>query len=119
MSRDDEGSGTMMGVGLVLMVGVLLTAVLALGNVLHCKAVAGTAADSAALAGATSLYESVGNPCAVAKQLAKANAAVLDRCEIVGEDVTVTVRVKPRVPFVGDILAASRAGPRDCVAADP
>ncbi|MBT1177652.1 flp pilus-assembly TadE/G-like family protein [Bifidobacterium callimiconis] len=114
----DEGSGTVVGVGLVLMVGVLLTAILALGNVLHCKTVAGTAADSAALAGATALYDSAGDPCTVAKRLAKKNRATLETCRTLDEDVIVTVRVKTRVPLVGDVHTSARAGPKNCVVAN-
>ncbi|WP_158214206.1 Rv3654c family TadE-like protein [Bifidobacterium vansinderenii] len=115
----DEGSGTVAGVGLILMVGVLLGAILALGNVLHCKTVAGTAADSAALAGATALYESAGDPCAVAKRLAKKNHATLETCRTLDEDVIVTVRVKTRIPLVADVRTAARAGPKDCVTGNP
>lgn len=113
-TRSDEGSGTVVGVGLVMVAAVLLSAILAVGNVLYCRSVAQTAADHAALAAAAALYESAGDPCAEGGSTAAANRARMTGCAIDGEDVTVTAAVSTRVPFVGDASARARAGPKDC-----
>ncbi|MBW3088298.1 flp pilus-assembly TadE/G-like family protein [Bifidobacterium sp. 82T24] len=112
--RADKGSGTVVGVGLVMAAAMLLSTILAVGNVLYCRSVAQTAADHAALAAATALYESSGDPCAEGGSTAAANRARLTGCAITGEDVTVTAAVPTRVPFVVDASARARAGPKDC-----
>ena len=105
-----------MGIGLILALGVLLSTALALGNVLICKSVARTAADHAALAGATAYYQSGGDACAKARQVADRNHARLKACQRDGDDVTVRAVVSTRVPLVREVTAASRAGPKDCPA---
>ena len=112
----EHGSGTIVGIGLILALGVLLSAALALGNVLICKSVARTAADHAALAGATAYYQSGGDACTKARQVADRNHARLKACQRDGDDVTVRAVVSTRVPLVREVTAASRAGPKDCPA---
>ncbi|PJM72406.1 pilus assembly protein TadE [Bifidobacterium primatium] len=114
LRQSDRGSGTVIGVGLVTAAAVLLSAILAVGNVLYCKSVAQTAADHAALAAATAHYESLGDPCAKAGGVASSNRARLAECSIMGEDVVVGASVTTRVPFVGEVTMRAKAGPKDC-----
>ncbi|WP_225433009.1 Rv3654c family TadE-like protein [Bifidobacterium sp. SMB2] len=114
LRRSDRGSGTVVGVGLVTAAAVLLSAILAVGNVLYCKSVAQTAADHAAIAAATAHYESSGDPCAKAGGVASSNRARLAECLIAGEDVVVGASVTTRVPFVGEVTMRAKAGPKDC-----
>ncbi|PJM75809.1 Rv3654c family TadE-like protein [Bifidobacterium simiarum] len=110
----EQGSGTVTGVALVCAVGVMLSVILAVGNVLMSKSRAQTAADNAALAGATALYESTGAPCAIASNVAARNGGTLTSCEVHGEDVVAAASVRSRVPVVGDVEAHAKAGPKDC-----
>lgn len=110
----ERGSGTVVGIGLVCVVGVMLSVILAVGNVLICKSMAQTAADGAALAGADALYESTGDPCATAARIAARNRGVMRACHVQGEDVVVSASVDSRVPLIGKVQAQAKAGPKDC-----
>ncbi|PLS31786.1 hypothetical protein Uis1B_0324 [Bifidobacterium margollesii] len=114
MSRWERGSGTVVGIGLVCAVGVMLSVILTVGNVLICKSVAQTAADGAALAAADALYESTGDPCAAAARIAARNRGVVRACQVQGEDVVVSASVDSRVPLIGKVRAQAKAGPKDC-----
>lgn len=115
-SRWERGSGTVTGVALVMMVGVLLVALAAGGNILLAATVARTAADHAALAGANVLEEGAAAPCATAESLATANRAQLVDCEVIGEDVRVRVAVRPTVGILPVVERSARAGPVECAA---
>lgn len=112
--RGDRGTGTVVGIGLICALGVTLSLILAVGNVLICRSVARTAADHAALAASSALHDARGAPCSVAADTASDNHGRMLACTVSGEDVTVAVAVRSRVPFVGDVTASARAGPRDC-----
>lgn len=110
----DEGSGTMAGMALVTLAAVLLTTVVAVGNLFICQAQARAASDLAALSGALVLWESQGDACATSDVIADKNGGRLDGCEVTDDDVTVEVAIPTRIPFIPVISATSRAGPEDC-----
>jgi len=70
------------------------------------------AADLAALAGAQAIQQA-GDACTAAADIAAANGADLEECQVQGEDVVVTARVTgPRwLGARGDLSAQARAGP--------
>lgn len=95
--------------GLVMFVGLALSCVAA---IVLTHRTAQAAADLAALA-AASAVASGDEACAVAERSARANAASLSSCQLVGPVVTVEVRAAgPRL--LGrdyDVTAEARAGP--------
>lgn len=98
-------------------IGVLVSVALVVAALIQAQGAAGrarSAADLAALGGATALTSvfAPGDPCAVAQRVARANGASVEACVVDGEDVTVTVSVPVRVLGVArQAYAASRAGP--------
>ena len=108
----ERGSATLFAVaviGLLVLVGAALGVVAAM---VHAHRVAQSAADLAALAGADAAGRG-GDACAAAAQVAGANDASLDRCEVDGFDVRLQVTVDgPH--WLGqrhDLSAQARAGP--------
>lgn len=106
---DDAGAATVL---VVAMAGVLMFVVVGLaaaGGLVTAQRRAQGAADLAALGGAARLTDA----CAEAGRVAVANAAALDRCEVVGQDVAVVVSVPgPEVPWADvRVTAEARAGP--------
>ncbi|KFI65316.1 Rv3654c family TadE-like protein [Bifidobacterium cuniculi] len=112
--RDDEGSATMAGAGLVAAAALLLSALAMGGALVVRQAQAQSAADLAALAGAQALWESSSAPCAVAVTVGEANGTNVDSCEVDGDDVQVLVRMDTGVPMVPTVAKHARAGPREC-----
>ena len=112
----ERGAGTVLIVGVI---GVLLAAALGVSGLIQAQAAAGrarSAADLAALGGATALSSVLapGDPCEVAGRVARANGAEVTTCTVTGEDVTVEVSVGARVLGVARTAAsAARAGPVD------
>ena len=112
----ERGAGTVLVVGVI---AVLLAAALGVSGLIQAQAAAGrarTAADLAALGGATALSSVLapGDPCEVAGRVARANGAEVTACTVTGEDVTVEVSVGARVLGVARTAAsAARAGPAD------
>ena len=117
----ERGAGTVLIVGVI---GVLLAAALGVSGLIQAQAAAGrarSAADLAALGGATALSSVLapGDPCEVAGRVARANGAEVTTCTVAGEDVTVEVSVGARVLGVArTTTSAARAGPVDS-AGDP
>ncbi|WP_328703548.1 Rv3654c family TadE-like protein [Actinomyces sp. zg328] len=117
---DERGEGTVLMAGVI---GVILAITLGLSGLMRAEGAAGrarTAADMAALAGATALNSIVapGDPCAAAQRLASANGATLDSCRVEGEDVIVGVSVDVTVLGVPrQARAHARAGPVDATLA--
>ena len=111
--RDERGVGVVITLGLV---GVLTTLALVCAAavalvVTHRKAQ--SAADLAALAGATDLRAGR-DGCAGAAQVAEANGAVLRACSVAGQEVEVTVVVAaPGVLGSRELRARARAGPSE------
>ncbi len=90
MCRDQNGSVTVLG---ALIVCLLVSASVAVGHfaaLLVERARTASAADMAALAGASVLTLAT-DPCAAAERIAAANGAVLERCEVSGEELGVEV----------------------------
>lgn len=107
--RDDRGSGTV--VGLVLIAAAVLFAVwlTLLIQAQTARGRAQTAADLAALAGATAARNGTGTECAVVAEVISHNRAQLTACVVEGGGV---VRVDAAVACaVGDATAWARAGP--------
>ena len=114
----DRGAGTVLVVALVAVAGVLAATLALVGQGLLAGARARSAADLAALAGATVIAVPAGltvtDPragdlaCTAAADAAGRNGAAVTGCEVSGAVVTVTVGV--RGPG-GEILATARAGP--------
>lgn len=112
MRRDQRGSATLLAVsflGVVLLVGAALGVVAAM---VRSHRVAQSAADLAALAGATQLRQGA-DPCRAASGVAGDNGAHLVSCVVQGHEVVVAVRVTgPRwLGQRGDLSARARAGP--------
>ena len=110
--RAERGAVTVLAVA-ILGVLVLLAAAFAVAEtmvVAHRRAQ--SAADLAALAGASAAQQAR-DPCAAASQVAAANDAVVTNCSVVLRDVTVTARVRgPRwLGARADFEAQARAGP--------
>ncbi|WP_236036904.1 Rv3654c family TadE-like protein [Bifidobacterium simiiventris] len=114
MNRADCGSGTMAGVALIMLVGVLLGVVALAGNLLICQTRARTVADLAAISAALTLYDGGDDACATAQAVAAANDAGLDSCAVDGEDVQIALAVATQVPFAPSVTYRSRAGPVEC-----
>ncbi|WP_281241804.1 Rv3654c family TadE-like protein [Actinomyces ruminicola] len=113
-SGAERGSGTVMVLGII---AVVLCLGLGATGLIQAQAAGGrarSAADLAALAGATALTSvfAPADPCATAQRVARANGAELGACTINGEDVTVTVVVPTRILGIPRRAeAAARAGP--------
>ena len=120
-ASDECGAGTVLVVGVI---AVLLAAALGVSGLIQAQVAAGrarTAADLAALGGATALSSVLapGDPCEVAGRVARANGAEVKACTVVEEDVVVEVFVGVRVLGVArTTTSAARAGPVDS-AGDP
>ena len=116
MMVDERGSGTVLVLGIV---AVLLAMAVCAGVLIQAQAAAGkarSAADLAALGGATALSSVVapGEPCETAGRVARANGAEATECTVAGEDVVVEVSVRTRVlGVVREAVSAARAGPAD------
>lgn len=110
----DEGSGTLAGVMLILVVALLMGALAAGGAVLIAGAKARGVADTAAVSAARMLLEGGADPCAAARTIASAQDAQLESCAIEDEDVTVTIRSPTGVPVAAWVERRSRAGPQRC-----
>ena len=110
-ARREQGSGTVLAVALLTLLGSLLVGVLAVGTALAAGARARTAADAAALAaaGAVADLASAAQGCAAAAIYAGRNGAELTRCGIDGPVAQVTVRVS--AGRLGWATARARAGP--------
>ncbi|RSX53633.1 TadE-like protein [Bifidobacterium goeldii] len=115
LQRSDEGSGTMLGVMLIMLAGVLMGVIAAAGNLLICQTKARSIADVAVISAADSFWKGATNdPCAIAQYAAKADAGSVTACSTEGDDVTVTVAVPTKVPFMPTVSQQSRAGPLLC-----
>jgi secretion/DNA translocation related TadE-like protein len=109
-----EGSATVLVIGICLAAFVLLAALGGLGGAAVARHRAQSAADLAALAAADVLVGgSGGSPCAAAGRVVAANGGDLGSCEVSGQVVEVTVLGRPPGPIarLGLARARARAGP--------
>jgi secretion/DNA translocation related TadE-like protein len=110
-ARHEDGAGTVLAVA---MMGLLVTVTVATSGVVGVVAAhrrAQSAADLAALAGASALQDG-GDPCRQAGAVAQRNGAELRRCRVDDWDVSVTVVNRVRLPGGSmDLEARGRAGP--------
>lgn len=111
----DEGSGTMAGVMLILLAGVLMGVVAAVGNLMICQTRARSIADVAVVS-AAGLYwrDRTGDPCAIVRRIAVSDDARVVACDVEGDDVTVKIAVVTQVPFASEVSREARAGPLAC-----
>ena len=110
----DEGSGTVAGAMLVLVVALLMGAVAAGGAVVIAGAKARGVADTAAVSAAQALLDGHADPCGVARTVVALHDAELESCDMEGEDVEVSIRLPTGVPVAAWVVKRSRAGPVLC-----
>jgi len=109
-SQSDRGSATIYVtafVALLTMAGVAV-AVVAAGFHAHRRAAA--AADLAALAAAERVGFESSSACHVAAAIATTNGARLERCQLLGSSVIVSVAVTPANGWLPTIRVVARAG---------
>lgn len=100
---DESGSATVVAIGIITAVVALALAVIAIGARAADQHRVRTAADLAAVAGATALYTG-GSACVVAEETARLNDAAAQACDIDRGDVTVEVSI-------AGARATAKAGP--------
>ena len=110
----DPGSGTVLGIMLMTLVGLGLVLAALLGNLMICRTRARTGADVSALAAASALDEGQAQPCNLASRVARLNRGVLTDCQVDGGDVRVSVGVDTGVPMMPLLVQSARAGPEPC-----
>ena len=110
----DTGSGTVLGIMLMTLVGLGLVLAALLGNLMICRTRARTGADVSALAAASALDEGQAQPCNLASRVARLNRGVLTDCQVDGGDVRVSVGVDTGVPMIPRLVQSARAGPEPC-----
>lgn len=114
-ARLEEGSGTMAGAMLVMVVGIMMMVAASISNVLVCRTQARSLADVTAFVSASFWRTArTEDPCVVADAVAQANQVSLSQCVTRDEDVIVTVDVPTQVPFVTKVHGTSVAGPVNC-----
>ena len=122
--HSERGSGTVLGVMLVLLTITLLAAVAGASNVLVVRSQVRSLGDLGALSAARALYVpgspsgsgDAGNEhaCLVASQVAGANDLTLGACEVRGPDVVVEMIAETSIPLIPEVRSTSVAGPREC-----
>ncbi|THV41576.1 Rv3654c family TadE-like protein [Glycomyces buryatensis] len=109
----EEGSATVLAVGVVAALVVSTVAFAAVGQATAARHRAQGAADAAALAGAAKVLFGDEEACAAAAAMVAANSAELESCEV--NDLEVTIRVTEEANGIprafGPARAVSRAGP--------
>lgn len=115
--RDERGSGTMLMIGVMIVITVLALAGTCIATYAAAVHQARSAADLAALSAAVA-QTAGGDPCDAAKTIARANGTKLTRCDPVGDriDFVITVRVERAVPRMlaglpAAVGAEAHAGP--------
>ena len=109
----DTGSGTVLvlaAASVLLLVGMLLASLAAVGVARHRAA---SVADLSALAAASSAHLGNAAACAVAADVADRSSARLLECRLRGDVVEVVASVRPpgRLGELGSATARARAGP--------
>lgn len=108
----EHGAATVLVLAMVGLLCFVMVGLAASVGLVRAQRVAQSAADLAALAGASALVDGVAG-CGVAAEVAAANGAEVTACVAAGPQVQVTVRV-PGAAWLGrevDVAAEARAGP--------
>ncbi|MCD4548838.1 Rv3654c family TadE-like protein [Schaalia sp. lx-260] len=113
----EQGSATVVIIGVCVAVFIVVGIIPFMSAVHTRKVLAGAIADLAALAAADiasmSPYTDVGNqPCDRAKEIVRANMAILQRCETKDADVRLQVAIDTNIPaygFLGSIVVTEKA----------
>jgi secretion/DNA translocation related TadE-like protein len=110
--RDSAGVATVWAVGWMLVLVLVGGVGLVLGFAAARQHQVDAAADLVALSAASSLQRDA-HPCVTAARVATANRVVLQRCQVIEEDVVVAVRAPVEFPFDlhGWVSGQARAGP--------
>ena len=114
---DEEGSGTINSVGLIVLALVLAVVLGGVGVALRERVRLQAVADLAALAGAeqsaTADWEDVGErPCGAASAVAEANGVGVQSCEVRDTDCLVVLTRPVRIAGIStNVSARARAGP--------
>ena len=114
---DEEGSGTINSVGLIILALVLAVVLGGVGVALRERVRLQAVADLAALAGAeqsaTAGWEDVGErPCGAASAIAEANGVGIQSCEVRDLDCLVVLTQPVRIAGIStNVRARARAGP--------
>ncbi|HET7350583.1 MAG TPA: Rv3654c family TadE-like protein [Marmoricola sp.] len=110
--RDERGAGTVLGLTMAAVVLFVALAVAGATAVVTTHRVAQSAADLAALAGATALQQG-DDACGQAGEVARANRATLRSCAVDGWTVTVSVTASGATVLGRRVeqAARGRAGP--------
>lgn len=108
----DRGAATVLAVSIVALVLVLTGGALVVGSVVIASHRARLAADLGSLAGASAAQDgsSSAAACSAARQVARANGALVQACSVDGVDVELTVCVDASL-WPAPATARSRAGP--------
>lgn len=109
----ERGAGSILVLAavMVMLTALLAAAVLASGH--QARRQAAAAADLAALAAVKSMRLGEADPCAIAKDVAVANGAVLRDCQLIGEEahIEVGVPVSALRDWLPEQRRWARAGP--------
>ena len=109
----DCGSGTMLGIMLVIAVCLMLVFSTILGHVLSSKHQAYAVATASALSGASALQRMETHVCNAAARTVTSSHAILKSCASTHDDVTVRVAVPLQIPFAPSVEVVARAGLED------
>lgn len=113
-NKADCGSGTALGVMLVIAVCSMLAVAAILGHVLSARHQAYTVATAAALSGASALQRMENNPCEFSTRTVTSSHAILKSCKSAKDEVTVSVTVPLNIPLAPSVEASARAALEDC-----
>ena len=114
LRRADCGSGTMLGIGLVLLICSMLVICAIIGSILVQKHRAYALANAAAISGAVALKNMQNNACDVAFNIANANNAKIESCTEKEDDILLKLSVPLHLPMASKITVSARAGLVDC-----
>ncbi len=114
LRRADCGSGTMLGMGLVIVICSMLVVCATLGAILVQKHRAYALANASAISGAVAMRNMQDDACQVAERTAKANNGKIESCVEKDDDVLISLSMPLRLPMVNKINVTARAGLIDC-----
>ena len=112
--RADDGSGTILGVGLIIIVCSMLILSANIGYILIEKHRVHAVSSSAVLSGVKVLQKLEGDACDVVKNIVNANNVTIESCKSENDDVTITVSVQTKIPFIPKIVDTVKAGLVSC-----